>query len=132
VLHNAQPMGFYAPAQIVRDARDQGVDVRLICIKASRWDCTLEPAGGEDRLAVRFGLRMVRGLSNVNAAAIIGARVDQPFASLDDLWHRPGVPAESLVRIAEADGFQPSVQSRMGPSAAARARRRTPSRRSRP
>jgi error-prone DNA polymerase len=109
-LLNAQPMGFYAPAQIVRDARDHGVDVRPICINASRWDCTLEPAGGEDRLAVRLGLRMVRGLSNVNAAAIIGARADQPFASVDDLWRRAGVPAASLVRIAEADGFQPSLK----------------------
>jgi error-prone DNA polymerase len=109
-LLNAQPMGFYAPAQIVRDARDHGVDVRPICINASRWDCTLEPAGGEDRLAVRLGLRMVRGLSNVNAAAIIGARADQPFASVDDLWRRAGVPAASLVRIAEADAFQPSLK----------------------
>ncbi len=109
-LLNAQPMGFYAPAQIVRDARDHGVDVRPICINASRWDCTLEPAGGEDRLAVRLGLRMVRGLSNVSAAAIIGARADQPFASVDDLWRRAGVPAASLVRIAEADGFQPSLK----------------------
>jgi error-prone DNA polymerase len=109
-LLNAQPMGFYAPAQIVRDARDHGVDVRPICINASRWDCTLEPAGGEDRLAVRLGLRMVRGLSNVSAAAIIGARADQPFASVDDLWRRAGVPAASLVRIAEADAFQPSLK----------------------
>jgi error-prone DNA polymerase len=109
-LLNAQPMGFYAPAQIVRDARDHGVDVRPICINASRWDCTLEPAGGEDRLAVRLGLRMVRGLSNVSAAAIIGARADQPFASVDDLWRRAGVAAASLVRIAEADGFQPSLK----------------------
>jgi hypothetical protein len=63
-LLNAQPMGFYAPAQIVRDARDHGVDVRPVCANASRFDCTLEPTGEEDRFAVRLGLRMVRGLAN--------------------------------------------------------------------
>ena len=63
-LLNAQPMGFYAPAQIVRDARDHGVDVRPVCVNASRWDCTLEPTGEEDRFAVRLGLRMVHGLAN--------------------------------------------------------------------
>src|ERR1019366_3327346 len=66
-LLNAQPMGFYAPAQIVRDARDHGVDVRPVCVNASRWDCTLEPTGEEDRFAVRLGLRMVRGLANADA-----------------------------------------------------------------
>ena len=86
-------MGFYAPAQIVRDAREHGVEVRPVCVNASRWDCTLEPAGDEDRLAVRLGLRMVRGLANADAAAIIGARADRPFASVDDLWRRAGVPA---------------------------------------
>jgi error-prone DNA polymerase len=109
-LLNAQPMGFYAPAQIVRDARDHDVEVRPICVNASRWDCRLEPTADEDRFAVRLGLRMVRGLSNANAAAIIGARADQPFASVDDLWRRAGVPAASLVQIAEADAFQPSLK----------------------
>ncbi|WOJ91847.1 error-prone DNA polymerase (plasmid) [Methylocapsa polymorpha] len=109
-LLNAQPMGFYAPAQIVRDARDHDVEVRPICVNASRWDCALEPAGGEDLFAVRLGLRMVRGLSNVNAAAIIGVRADRPFASIDDLWRRAGVPAASLVQIAEADAFLPSMK----------------------
>jgi len=109
-LLNAQPMGFYAPAQIVRDARDHGVEVRPICVNASRWDCTLEPTGGEDRFAVRLGLSMARGLSNANAAAIIGARADRPFASVDDLWRRAGVPAAALVQIAEADAFLPLMK----------------------
>ena len=52
-LLNAQPMGFYAPAQIVRDARDHGVEVRPVCINSSRWDCTLEPIN-DDRFAVRW------------------------------------------------------------------------------
>ena len=109
-LLNAQPMGFYAPAQIVRDARDHGVEVRPVCVNASRWDCTLEPTDEEDRFAVRLGLRMVRGLANADAAAIVAARADQPFASVDDLWRRAGVPAAALVQLAEADAFRPSLQ----------------------
>src|SRR3984893_12645181 len=109
-LLNAQPMGFYAPAQIVRDARDHGVDVRPVCVNASRWDCTLEPTGREDRFAVRLGLRMVRGLANAEAAALIAVRVDQPYASIDDLWRRAGVAAAALVQLGEADAFRPSLK----------------------
>jgi hypothetical protein len=57
------------PAQIVRDARDHSVEVRPVCVNASRWDCTLEPTDEEDRFAVRLGLRMVHGLANAAAAA---------------------------------------------------------------
>jgi error-prone DNA polymerase len=109
-LLNAQPMGFYAPAQIVRDARDHGVEVRPVCINASRWDCTLEPTDTDDRFAVRLGLRMVKGLANRDAAAIVTARNEQPFVSVDDLWRRARVPAASLVELAEADAFQPSLR----------------------
>ncbi|MGH7185257.1 MAG: OB-fold nucleic acid binding domain-containing protein, partial [Pseudomonadota bacterium] len=109
-LLNAQPMGFYAPAQIVRDARDHGVEVRPVCVNASRWDCTLEPTGREERFAVRLGLRMVRGLANADAAALVAARADEIFASIDDLWRRAGVPAAALVQLAEADAFRPSFK----------------------
>ena len=109
-LLNAQPMGFYAPAQIVRDARDHGVEVRPVCVNASRWDCTLEPSDRGDRFAVRLGLRMVRGLANTDAAVVVAARAGQPFASIDDLWRRAGVPAASLVQIAEADAFRPTLK----------------------
>jgi error-prone DNA polymerase len=107
-LLNSQPMGFYAPAQIVRDARDHGVEVRPICVNASRWDCTLEPTADETRFAVRLGLRMVKGLANAHAAAIVAARVDRPFTSVDDLWRRCGTPVAALTKIAEADGFRPA------------------------
>ena len=106
-LLNAQPMGFYAPAQIVRDAINHGVEVRPICINASRWDCTLEDAG-EDRFAVRLGMRMAKGLSNADGAAIVAAREEGAFQSLDDLWRRAGVQSQSLVRLAEADAFNPA------------------------
>ncbi len=101
---------FYAPAQIVRDARDHGVEVRPVCINASRWDCTLEPTDTEGHLAVRLGLRMVKGLANGHAATIVAARANRPFALVDDLWRRARVPAASLVELAEADAFQPSLR----------------------
>ncbi|ODN68483.1 Error-prone DNA polymerase [Methylobrevis pamukkalensis] len=117
-LLNSQPMGFYAPAQIVRDAVTHGIEVRPACVNASRWDCTLEPhgdaagnrAGDTDHFAVRLGLQMVRGLANAHAAAIIAARADRPFTSVDDLWRRAGVPQAALVRLAEADAFHPSLR----------------------
>ncbi|WP_428645621.1 error-prone DNA polymerase [Roseibium sp.] len=109
-LLNAQPMGFYAPAQIVRDARDHGVEVRPVCINASRWDCTLEPIEGDDvRLAVRLGLRLVKALGNAEAARLVSCREEQPFLSVDDLWRRAGIPAAALVELAEADVFRPSL-----------------------
>ncbi|NKJ39338.1 error-prone DNA polymerase [Rhizobium sp. SG570] len=108
-LLNSQPMGFYAPAQIVGDARKHGVEVRPVCVNRSRWDCTLEPVEGSDRHAVRLGMRMVHGLAEIDAARIIAARADQTFDSVDDLWRRSGVPAASLVELAEADAFLPSL-----------------------
>ncbi len=98
-----------APAQIVRDARDHGVEVRPVCVNASRWDCTLEPTEDDSRFAVRLGLRMVKDLANTHAAAIVTARTDRPFTSVDDLWRRAGVPVAALTRIAEADGFRPGL-----------------------
>jgi len=102
-LLNAQPMGFYAPAQIVQDARAHGVEVRPVCINASRWDCTLEPAG--NRLAVRLGFRQVRGLANVHGAAIVSARGKVPYGSVEEVWRRAGVPRAAIERLAEADAF---------------------------
>ncbi len=109
-LLNSQPMGFYAPAQIVQDARRHGVEVRPVCVNRSRWDCTLEPIDGSDRHAVRLGMRMVRGLAAADAARITAARMDLPFESVDDMWRRSGVPAASLVELAEADAFLPSLK----------------------
>ncbi|BCH60784.1 error-prone DNA polymerase 1 [Agrobacterium vitis] len=108
-LLNAQPMGFYAPQQIVTDARRHGVEVRPVCINASRWDCTLEPTGTGKRFAVRLGLCLVKGLNNREAATLVGARADMPYTSIDDIWRRAGVPASALVTLAEADAFQPGL-----------------------
>ena len=109
-LLNSQPMGFYAPAQIVRDAAQHGVEIRPVCVNASRWDCTLEAVQGSRLCAVRLGLRMVKGLSTADAARIVAARAEDPFASADDLWRRSGVPTAALVKLAEADAFLPSLQ----------------------
>ncbi|WP_372399836.1 error-prone DNA polymerase [Azospirillum sp. HJ39] len=103
-LLNAQPMGFYAPAQIVRDAREHGVEIRPVDINASRWDCILEPMV-DGRLAVRLGFRMVKGLANAAAAGIVAAREDRPYGSVEDLWRRAGVPVAALRQLAAADAF---------------------------
>jgi error-prone DNA polymerase len=103
-LLNSQPMGFYAPAQVVRDAREHGVEVRPVCVNASRWDCTLE-AGQGSRLAVRLGLRMVKGLNNADAARLVVGRGAEPYRSLEEVWRRAGTPPAALERLAEADGF---------------------------
>ena len=108
-LLNAQPMGFYAPAQIVRDAQAHGVEVRPVSINKSRWDCTLEPPSkGGGLFAVRLGFRMVRGLSNEAAAALVNARVTGPYRSIDDLWRRVRLAAGAMEALASADAFQPA------------------------
>ncbi|HEV7247083.1 MAG TPA: error-prone DNA polymerase [Shinella sp.] len=108
-LLNSQPMGFYAPAQIVRDAQQHGVEVRPVCINASRWDCTLEPTEDKERFAVRLGLRMIKGLSNKELSCFFAEREEEPFVSIDDLWRRAELPVASLVELAEADTFRPSL-----------------------
>src|SRR3712207_2712868 len=95
---NAQPMGFYAPAQLVRDARNHGVEIRPVDINHSRWDCTLEPTRSPRRFAVRLGLRLVRGLANADGALIPLARTEHPFTSIKDLRRRAGIPISALER----------------------------------
>jgi DNA polymerase III alpha subunit len=102
-LLNAQPMGFYAPAQIVRDARAHGVVVRPVCINASFWDNTLEP-DGRGGLALRLGFRQVKGLTQDEAGWIAGAR-GNGYTCVQDVWRRAGVAPMLLQRLAEADVF---------------------------
>jgi error-prone DNA polymerase len=103
-LLNAQPMGFYAPAQIVRDAEQHGVTIRPVCINASQWDCTLEQNDGAF-FVVRLGLRMVRGLAVDHAEQIVARRGDAPCRSVEDVWRRAGVPLAALEKLADADAF---------------------------
>jgi error-prone DNA polymerase len=102
-LLNAQPMGFYAPAQVVRDAREHGVEVRPVCVNASVWDCTLEASDGRF-MAVRMGLRMAKGLAQAHADAVIEQR-GVGYRSVADLWQVAAVPVAALERLAEADAF---------------------------
>jgi len=116
-LLNSQPMGFYAPAQLVRDAREHGVEVLHPDINASDWDCTLEvagsdpqgltPKGGErgSSYAVRLGLRLVDGLAEEPARLILSAR-GQGYASVGAVWLRSGAPVGVLERLADADAFR--------------------------
>jgi error-prone DNA polymerase len=111
-LINAQPMGFYAPAQLVRDAGQHGVAVRPVDINASRWDCCLEPAeppqndAPRPAPAIRLGMRLVRGLSADKVRGILAARQDGPIRSVRRLARRPDVSRETLVRLAAADAFR--------------------------
>ncbi|MFC7333049.1 error-prone DNA polymerase [Rhodocista pekingensis] len=110
-LLNSQPMGFYAPAQIVRDAREHGVEVRPPDINASGWDCTLEPlappAAGTATHALRLGLRQIKGLKPAEMERLVAAReTGGPYAGPRDLWHRTGLPTATLERLAAADAFR--------------------------
>ena len=96
-LLNSQPMGFYAPAQIVRDAKEHGVEVRAVDVNASEWDCTLE------RGALRLGLRQVDGLHREAAERVAAAR---PYASVEELRSRGAVPVHAIQRLAAADAFR--------------------------
>ncbi|KAB1075365.1 DNA polymerase III subunit alpha [Methylobacterium planeticum] len=108
---NAQPMGFYQPAQLVRDARAHGVEVRGPDVNASDWDCTLEPAahpppaGVPRRLAVRIGLRQVSGLPEGAMRRLVAVR-GNGFASIEGLQAALALPRNALERLAEADAFR--------------------------
>ena len=108
-LLNSQPMGFYAPAQLVRNAREHGVEVRPADVNSSDWDCTLEAACGDvlsrKRLALRLGFRMIGGFSEAHAGRIVAARGDRPFRSLEDFTRRTGLSRAVSQRLAKAGAF---------------------------
>jgi len=104
-LLNSQPMGFYAPAQLVRDARERGVEVRPISVDHSAWDCTLEPRP-DGQLALRLGFRQIKGLKAEDADWIVAAR-GNGYPDVESLWRRAGVGPDVLERLAEADAFTP-------------------------
>jgi error-prone DNA polymerase len=104
-LLNAQPMGFYAPAQIVRDAREHGVEVRPVCVLDSDWDTRMIDGPGR-MLPLRLGMRVVAGLATEDAESILEARAAAPFASIEDLWRRSGVKLAALEALARADAFR--------------------------
>lgn len=121
-LLNAQPMGFYAPAQLIRDARSHGVEARPVCINDSDWDTRM--IGGEPNLRARYagfcgadedwaglrpirlGMRIVQGLAQEDAEAILAARACATFTTIEEIWRRSGVKPAALERLARADAFQ--------------------------
>ncbi len=100
-LLNSQPMGFYAPAQLVRDAQEHGVEVRAVDVNASDWDNSLQPRA-DGSLALRLGLRQVDGFREAWAAQIVAART-APFATVEELARRADLPSRALRLLAEAD-----------------------------
>jgi error-prone DNA polymerase len=109
-LLNSQPMGFYAPAQIVRDAREHGVAIREADVNYSDWDNTLEPDGAE-HFAMRIGLRQVDGLRKDMANRIMQT-CDVPYTDLKDLKLRTRVDAGTLRKLAAADTFRSTGRDR--------------------
>jgi error-prone DNA polymerase len=101
-LLNSQPMGFYAPAQLVRDAREHGVPVRAVDVNASRWEATLE--GGE--AALRLGLGQVRGLARASAERLLEARAAGAFRSVQDLAERTGLGRRELALLAAGGALE--------------------------
>ena len=102
-LLNSQPMGFYAPAQIVRDAREHGVIIRPVCINNSFWDNVMEP-DGKGGLALRLGFRQVKALHEEDATWLTAARANG-YRSVEDVWRRAGIAPKTLSILAEADAF---------------------------
>ncbi|HZQ60281.1 MAG TPA: error-prone DNA polymerase, partial [Casimicrobiaceae bacterium] len=113
-LINSQPMGFYAPAQLVADARRHGVEVRPIDVTVSDWDCTLERCETSNDPALRLGLRLVAGLSEAGAKRIMAARRQAPLASVPDLAHRGELDKRDLDRLAAADALRALAGHRHG------------------
>jgi len=102
-LLNSQPMGFYAPAQIVRDAQEHGVPVHPVDVNHSQWDNTLE--GPAEALALRLGMRQIDGFRQDWATAIGDART-RPFESLEGLMRRARLPVAAVRKLADADAFR--------------------------
>ncbi|HSE75159.1 MAG TPA: error-prone DNA polymerase [Dongiaceae bacterium] len=100
---NAQPMGFYAPAQLVRDAREHGVEVRPVDVNASEWDNTLERTH-DGKLALRLGFREIAGCRQQDIARLIAARGDG-YRTLHELWRKTGLGPAALETLAKADAY---------------------------
>ena len=96
---NSQPMGFYAPSQLVQDARKHDVEVRPMDVNRSEWDCTLE------RGAIRLGFRLISGLHRTTADTIVACRKDRNFTSMEDFLRRTKLAQAQVELLAEADAL---------------------------
>lgn len=111
-LINSHPMGFYSPRALLADAQRHGVEVRPVCVVRSEWDCTLEavegdegPARADREMAVRCGLRLIKGLGDEQGEAICTARAEGAFRDVPDFARRTGLDRGALEALAEADAF---------------------------
>ncbi|MDP6467371.1 MAG: error-prone DNA polymerase [Pirellulaceae bacterium] len=108
-LLNSQPMGFYAPAQLIRDVQNHGVEILPIDVNHSDWDCTLEPTPTDNsvspRLDLRLGMRLVQGLRHTAAQTLVRARQVGRFRSMAELTTRSGLGQTTMQRLAAADAF---------------------------
>ncbi|MEG3172444.1 error-prone DNA polymerase [Sphingomonas sp. ZB1N12] len=107
-LLNSQPMGFYAPAQLVRDAVEHGVTVLPVDVNASGWDNSLEDSGAD----LRLGFRQVDGFRKDWAEAIVAARAGAPFAGIEDVVRRANLPQRAMNLLADADAFRSVAKER--------------------
>lgn len=101
---NSQPLGFYAPAQLVIDARKHGVEVLPICAERSYWDSTLEPSP-TGKLAVRLGFRQIKGFKEEDAQWLTACRANG-YRSIEAIWRRAGINRLALSKLASADAFK--------------------------
>jgi len=104
-LINSQPMGFYSPSSIVRDAQKHDVEVRPVRVEHSQWDCTLEPTAS-GRPALRLGFRIVKGVSEAGIESLVTARADAPLSGVDDVVRRSRLRRDEVERLAEAGAFE--------------------------
>jgi error-prone DNA polymerase len=110
-LLNAQPMGFYSPSSIVKDAQRHGVEARPPCVVHSAWDCTLE-RGAAAIPALRLGLRQIRGLGEGVGQGLVAARAEAPFTTLRDLVARAHLKKNDVEALAEAGALSEIVPAR--------------------
>lgn len=110
-LVNSWPMGFYSPDQLLQEARRQGIEVRPVDVCHSDWDCTLEPEPGE-ALAIRMGLRLVRGLAEADARRLAQARAQRPWRDVEDLCLRAGLDARARAQLADAGALRALASDR--------------------
>jgi error-prone DNA polymerase len=110
-LLNSQPMGFYAPAQLIADAKRNGVDFRPVDVTISDWHCGIE-MDSERRADVRLGMRLISGLMEAQATAIVNARSAQPFADVNDLAHRAHLNRRALNLLARSGALRSLTTTR--------------------
>jgi error-prone DNA polymerase len=110
-LLNSQPMGFYAPQQLVRSAREHGVEIRSVDVNLSLWESTLE-TGRDSQPALRLGLQMVKGFSADGGANVIAARARGPFVDIPDLAERARLGTKDLGALAASGALKPLARHR--------------------